>query len=223
MIAVIVCLLQLRQVFRTATGIFGSGKASAFGTQHFPIDRIHSRFGVAPFRHGNICHRLLGLTQLHVAMLSLCQSIRSIRPGGDVVQAIHHHHVRHVQHVFGGKRQHRVAERIGQYIILEVELHQRVALLLVLSDGYHRFGKIIYRIINTFGRLGRKLNRRKQLLDFRFDAVYIHITYHHDSLQVGAIPFLVIIAQNLIREMVDNRHQSDRRTAAIPAIRENNR
>ena len=90
-------------------------------------------------------------------------------------------------------------------------------LFLVLGDGDNRFLVVGHLFIHTFGGIGRHFNRREDFLDFGFYLIYIHVTYHYDTLLVGTIPFFIIVAESLIREVVNHFDGTDRQTMAILA------
>ena len=68
------------------------------------------------------------------------------------------------------------------------------------------------------GRILWHLDIAEESLDFSLYMVYIHITNYNDTLIVGAIPFFIIIPQNLVFEVVDNAHQTDRHSQSILTI-----
>ena len=63
--------------------------------------------------------------------------------------------------------------------------------------------------VDALGTLLRQRNGRESLLDFLFHLVYVEVADHDNGLQVGPIPLLVIVAQILIREVVDDFHRAD--------------
>ena len=48
--------------------------------------------------------------------------------------------------------------------------------------------------------------------------VYIHIADDDDALIVGTVPLLIVVAEVLIREIVDNAHQADRHTVSVLGV-----
>ena len=55
----------------------------------------------------------------------------------------------------------------------------------------------------------------EDFLDFVLDIVDVDVAYNNDTLQIGAIPCLIVVAQSLIGEVVDNLHRADGQTLAI--------
>ena len=82
-------------------------------------------------------------------------------------------------------------------------------LLGVFPDGDNHLVVVTHGIIDTLsGFLGHG-DGRVDFLDFLFHLVHVDVTHHNDGLQVGAIPLLVIVAQVLIGEMVNDVHRAD--------------
>ena len=88
-------------------------------------------------------------------------------------------------------------------------------LLLILLDGNNHLVVVCHRIVDALGRILMRLDLAKELLDFLLHLIHIEITHHDDSLEVWAIPLLVIITQVLVREVIDDVHISDRKTVLI--------
>ena len=90
-------------------------------------------------------------------------------------------------------------------------------LLLVLLDGDNHLVIIVHRIVDALGRILVCLNLTKELLDFPLHHIHVEVTHHHDGLQVGAIPLLIVVTQVLVREVIHDVHIADRQTVLILA------
>ena len=88
-------------------------------------------------------------------------------------------------------------------------------LFLVLFDVDDHFLVVTNGIVDAFGSLLRHGDRGEDLLDFLLHLVDINIAHYDDGLQVGAIPLLIVVAQVLVREVIDNLHRADRQTVLI--------
>ena len=86
---------------------------------------------------------------------------------------------------------------------------QHDGLLGILLDGDNHLVIITHWIIDALGGLLGHGDGRENLLDFLLHLVHIDVTHDYDGLQVGAIPFLVIITQVLVGEMVNDVHRAD--------------
>ena len=100
------------------------------------------------------------------------------------------------------------------------ELEHVVLLLLVnLLREYHLL-VVINRVINALCRILGFFYLSEDFLDFLLYLLYVDITYDNDTLKVGTVPLLVIVAQCLIREIVNNLHYTYRKTFAVSAVGE---
>ena len=95
------------------------------------------------------------------------------------------------------------------------ELAHEVFLLGVGAYAVESAFVVGYGLIGAGFGVGGHFDGGEHLLDFAFDAVYVDVTHHYDSLLVGAIPCLVIVAQGLRLEVVHHIHDADGQTAAI--------
>ena len=68
-----------------------------------------------------------------------------------------------------------------------------VWLFLITGNQHDRFLVVVYRIVFAFGAVRLCRNIGEHLFDLSFDGIYIDVTYHYYALQVGTIPFLIII------------------------------
>ena len=103
--------------------------------------------------------------------------------------------------------------------MFEEDVDRRILHFFVGADIDKRFLIVCYRIVDTFGRIYRSFYVCEYFFKFGFNFIYVDVTYNNDTLQVRTIPFGVIIADILIREVVDNVNASDRHTVWIFRIR----
>ena len=99
--------------------------------------------------------------------------------------------------------------------MLHAETHLAVRHLLVLSEHVDGFFGVRHLLLNHLCCVGRYGGVRPELLDFVLCMVHIHITYNDDALVVRAIPLLVVVAEVLVREVVNNAHQTDWHTMTV--------
>ena len=219
-LAGIVARFDLAQVFAAGTLIFAGGETVAFGTQHLAPDRGDglSHFLLAA---GDVAHvALLGLGDEEVLVRAeLGHHERRIRQLGEFFEAFVEHHGSHAHGILVHQVVHVALHlvRIG-VVFPEEEAHGRRELLV---RGHADDGLVIvlYRHVVALGRILRLGNRAEDVLDLGFDFIDIDVADHHDTLVVRAIPFLIIVAQYLVREVVHHLHQADRHALRILVAR----
>jgi len=69
-----------------------------------------------------------------------------------------------------------------------------MGLFLIPGNQHNRFFIVIYRIIFAFGGIGLCGNIGKQFLNLCFDGIYIYVSHHNYTLQIGTIPLFIIIS-----------------------------
>ena len=93
--------------------------------------------------------------------------------------------------------------------MLEHDIYHRHALLLVLVDDHDGFGIVGHQLVHDGSGVLGVGHGAEELLDLGLGLVDIHVTDHDDTLVGGMVPLLVVVAQFLGLEVVDDRHQSD--------------
>ena len=97
-----------------------------------------------------------------------------------------------------------------------VEYIYSVSLLFLIfryaNDG---FLVVWHRSVFAFRSVFGHLDRREESFNLSFNLIYVDVTYNNDTLLVWTIPFFIIVAQNLIREVIYYFHQSDRQAISI--------
>ena len=101
--------------------------------------------------------------------------------------------------------------------MLVPEVNHSRWLFLVLGDGYNRFLVVRYRFVLAFRSIGWHWDRREEFLDLGFYLVHINVTYYDDTLLVWTIPRFVIVAECLIREVVNHFDGTDRQAMSVLA------
>ena len=99
--------------------------------------------------------------------------------------------------------------------MLEEHLDDSLALLLVLVNDIDGLGVVGHRIELVGGRIFLGLDGGEYALDLCLYLIYVNIADNDDALEVGAIPLLVVGAQEVRLEIVDDAHQTDRHTLAV--------
>ncbi len=106
-----------------------------------------------------------------------------------------------------------VARRGG---VLEVELHHGRAQLLVLTHEINHVVVVGHGVVLALGGILLRLGDVGEgLLDLLLHLVDIYIAHYDNSLQVGAIPLHVVVAQSLMGEVHHDVHRADRHSVAV--------
>ena len=103
--------------------------------------------------------------------------------------------------------------------LFEEDVDRRIGNFFVSADIDQRFLIVCYRIVNTFGRVYRSFYVFEYLFQLGFHFFGVDVTDDNDSLQIGTVPFSIVITDILIREVVDNVNTADRHTVGIFRIR----
>ena len=90
-----------------------------------------------------------------------------------------------------------VALLMGKNVMLTENHRHGIRLLLIARHADNGLLIVGNFIINTFGRIFRRSNRAENVLDLLFHDIHIDVTYHYDALQVGTVPFMIIVTQEL--------------------------
>ena len=153
-------------------------------------------------------------------------SIRSL--GGDKgrIRFLHHLGKAFVYHRFDDIL-HIVLHQPGgggiqlfRHLVVLIEYGKdHIGSLLVRSNGNKRFIIVRHFRIFPFGRIYRSRDISKNTFYGRFHLVYIYIPYNDNALQVGAIPFFIIVAKLVRLEVVDHVDRADRHPVCIFVVR----
>ena len=98
---------------------------------------------------------------------------------------------------------------VGRGIVLHIEMGHDDGLLLVLLDVDYHALVVGHGVVDALGRVDGLGNLREECLDFLFYLVDVDVAHDDDGLQVGAIPLVVVVAQVLVGEVVDDIHGAD--------------
>ena len=137
----------------------------------------------------------------------------------EFVQTAIQHIDSHVEYVLCSIIRDRIFQRIRRCILFEEDVDRRIGNFFVSADIDQRFLIVCYRIVNTFGRVYRSFYVFEYLYQLGFHFFGVDVTDDNDSLQIGTVPFSIVITDILIREVVDNVNTADRHTVGIFRIR----
>ena len=96
-----------------------------------------------------------------------------------------------------------------QGLVLLHQGHDGHGLLGVVVGNHDGLLVVVHAVVDALGGILGHGDGREHLLYLCLGAVHVDVAHHDDGLQVGAVPLVVIVAQNLVGEVVHHRHQTD--------------
>ena len=92
--------------------------------------------------------------------------------------------------------------------MFHVKTSQNNGLFAILFYGHNHAFIVGHGVIGALGWVLGHGNGREQLLNLGLDGVYVDVAHHHNGLQVGAIPLVVIVFEVLIGKVVNDVHRA---------------
>ena len=99
--------------------------------------------------------------------------------------------------------------------MLHTETNLAVRHLLVLTKHVDSILSVWHSLFYYLCSIGRNSRISPKLLNLILSVIHIDITNNDDALIIWTIPLLIIITEVLIRELVNNAHQTDWHTMTI--------
>ena len=214
---------QLLQVVGAGTFIFRLGKAETAGTFQFRQNGLKGCLDAVSLAGSIHAQCFFGLAQEVVTIRAAGTDEGRCGRLAQFVQTCGQHVGSHVKHIFAQHIHHVTLDGVGCSILLEEEHQHRFVNLLVLADVYQRLFVVGDGIIRAFGRIDRCGYVGPGSLDFALNLVHIHIAYDDDSLQIGTIPFVIVVADAVVGEVVNHLQRTDRHTVGILGVGEQRR
>ena len=218
LVFVAVDLVERAQVVGLRALILCSGEAELSGATALAQQHLQCLFQSAVLGNGAQGKCLNSLREQVVAVFGLSAHVRTVRILGQLSQTgVEHAHGTAGQ-VVRDEIHHRVLQRVGESLVLEHQLNDILLLLLVLLNHVDSLGIVGHHFLHHRCRVLGHLDVAEDIFDLLLNQVDIHVAHHHDGLVVGAVPLLVVVAQSLGLEVVDNLHQSDRHAVTVFAV-----
>ena len=126
-----------------------------------------------------------------------------------LAQAVVEHVADEVVHITAPEVGHRVLLAVGRGVAFHVEVRQHDGLLLVFLDGDNHRVVVGHGVVHPLGPVLGQGDGAEEALDFLLHLVHIDVAHHDHGLQVGPVPFLVVVAQVLVGEVVYHVHRPD--------------
>ena len=133
----------------------------------------------------------------------------------DVAQSLVEHISNELLHISVFLILHGVFLAIGRNVVFHQQRSQHNRLLAIFFYRHNHFFIVVYGIIHALGRVLRLGNTTEKTFNFCLHLIYIDVAHHNNGLQIGAIPFLIIIVEVLIGKMIYNVHRTDRQTSFV--------
>ena len=105
---------------------------------------------------------------------------------------------------------HCALQTVRHSVNLHIDTNLIVTHLLVLIYEIDRLVVVRHRIFLHLCGIRIKRNRTEEFLDNLLRMVNVHVAYYDDSLIVWTIPFLVVLAQCVVFEVIYHAHKSER-------------
>ena len=99
--------------------------------------------------------------------------------------------------------------------MLHTETNLTVRHLLILTKHVDSVLGVWHSLFYNLCSICRNSSVSPKLLNLILCVVYINITNNDDTLVVWTIPLLIVVAEVLIRELVNNAHQTNWHTMTI--------
>ena len=100
-------------------------------------------------------------------------------------------------------------------LTLHIKCNEHDRLFRIFQRSHNHLVVVAYWEVFTMSSILGHWNSREDRLNLLLYLVYINITHNDDSLQIWAIPLVVIVTKCLVREVVYNLHLTDWQTVFI--------
>ena len=209
-------LFNSTEVFSLGAGIFSGGEAKLLSAEGFHSGSLHSLAHFAFLRKNADSERILCLGKDVVAIACACLNEWTFGVLRLLVETVVKHLGDAPFAVIVNEIHHAVLFRFWEWVVLVHHLHDVHLLFLILVNHDDGFGVVRHLFVNHLSRIGsRSRNSAEHFLNLLHGVVHIDVAHHNHGLVVGAIPFLIVVADFVVFEIVDHAHQADRHTLAI--------
>ena len=215
LVAVVVNLLDLAHKLIAGTEQFRFGHAVLAYAHEF-LHHYIERLGVfAGFGKNVYRKRIFGLADNIIAMVATGGGEGAVGLLRQFVKTGVDDRATEVDHQFHDVLHLRAANLVGHGVGLEEYLHNAGSLFLVLIHNVNRLLVVGHGVVLVSGCVFRHFDGREDFLDALLYLIDVDVADHDNALQVGAIPLLVIVAQFLRLEVVDDAHKADGEAFAV--------
>ena len=205
----------MREVFSLHTVVLACCKAILTNTLCLTIDSC-KRFEVLAFLCIS-CHieGCLWLRKHIIAIVRISTSERTVSLLSQFRESLIEHHCDDILCIRVYIVVHIALLCVREGVMLHTETNLAVRHLLVLTKHVDSILSVWHSLFNYLCSIGRNSRISPKLLNLVLCVVHIDITNNDDTLIIWTIPLLIIIAEVLIRELINNAHQTDWHTMTI--------
>ena len=107
----------------------------------------------------------------------------------------------------------------GQLVELILHGHAAAFRFFVRHDSHQRFVVVVDGIDRPLAVVGTTGNICPKGFDLRLDGIDIDVTHYDDCLVVRTVPFMVVVAEGLVCEIIDDRGVADDVTLGVLGTR----
>ena len=219
-VALLVLAVECSYVLGFGAVVFAGGEAVASGAEELAVSGLDGGTDVVALADNLEGEGVLGVSEQEGAQLERSLGEGAVGLFGHVACALVEHAVDHALDVRDCEVGHFAADFAGQELLGELEGHQTDGdgLLFVLADGVDGAFVVADTLVYAGSGVGGHLDGAEDFLDLRLDVGGVDVTDDDDGLVVGAVPRLIVVAENLGVEVVDNGHQTDGQACAVLAV-----
>ena len=206
LVAVGIFVLGNAQLLGLGTVELGLGETVLAGTLTLADGGQYASPDVVDFQRGDHGKSVLGVAHEEGAVAHGGRHEGRVGQLGKVVQAVGEHGLDKRAHIGVAVILLAVALLARRGVALHVEGEIAGGLLLVGTGKDDEVLVVGNGEILAAGGVAGHGNGGKKLADFLLHLVNVDVAHHDDGLQVGAVPFVVIVAQGVVGEIVNHVH-----------------
>ena len=219
LIAVVVNALKLADHLIVSAIDFCCGQAKLARTLQLFKGYAEGFCVLARLRHNDEREGIHRFTHEVIAVVDISAYEGAIRILRQLIEACVERACHDIRESFSNYVSGRVAIFFRHRFVFEHCLNNGLALLLIFVDNIDRLHRRRHRIVFILSLVLRVLDRAEDFFDLSYDLIRIDVAHNNYSLEIRAIPFVVVCAKRIRREVVDNAHQADRHTTCIATAR----
>ena len=209
LITVYVSRLNLREVFSLHTVVFACCKTIKTNALCLTIDSCKC-FEILTFLCIS-CHieGCLWLRKHIIAIVRISTSERTVSLLSQLRETLIEHHCDDILCIRVYIVVHIALLCVREDVMLHTETNLAVWHLLILTKHVDSILSVWHSLFYYLCSIGRNSRISPKLLNLILSVIHIDITNNDDALIIWTIPLLIIIAEILIRELINNAHQTD--------------
>ena len=213
--ALVVFFLKLGAYLGRCALVLACGEAAAHGAEQLAVCGLKAGEHVVALGYDVERCSALGLGYHVVVDAERCVGKGCVGLGGNLVEAVAEHLRHDVHHVVGGEVLDAVAYLAGHGVKLKHHRCQAHLLLGIAADGVDGAGVVLDAEICALAGVFGHLDGREDFFNLALDVGRVDVAHDDDALLVGAVPCVVVVAQSLRGEVVDDLHGADGQAVSV--------